>query len=91
MNCPKTIKSRWPGPGTQRFLSQPFFVAEQFTGMATVTWSWKDTVRGFREAVDGKHDNLPEMEAFYMVGTIEEAIEKAERTAPKAPPDPEPP
>jgi len=60
----------------QRFLSQPFFVAEQFTGMQGKYVDIKDTVRGFREILDGKHDNLPE-QAFYLVGTIEDAIEKA--------------
>lgn len=60
----------------QRFLSQPFFVAEAFTGMKGKYVDVKDTVRGFREILDGKHDALPE-QAFYMVGTIEEAIEKA--------------
>jgi F-type H+-transporting ATPase subunit beta len=61
---------------TQRFLSQPFFVAEQFTGMKGKYVDIKDTVKGFREILDGKHDSLPE-QAFYMVGTIEDAIEKA--------------
>jgi F-type H+/Na+-transporting ATPase subunit beta len=60
----------------QRFLSQPFFVAEQFTGFKGKYVSLGDTVRGFKEIVDGKHDDLPE-QAFYMVGTIEEAMEKA--------------
>lgn len=60
----------------QRFLSQPFFVAEQFTGMQGKYVDIKDTVRGFREILDGKHDALPE-QAFYLVGTIEDAIEKA--------------
>lgn len=60
----------------QRFLSQPFFVAEAFTGMKGKYVDVKDTVRGFREILDGKHDSLPE-QAFYMVGTIDEAIEKA--------------
>lgn len=60
----------------QRFLSQPFFVAEAFTGMKGKYVDVKDTVKGFREILDGKHDALPE-QAFYMVGTIEEAIEKA--------------
>lgn len=63
---------------SQRFLSQPFFVAEQFTGMQGKYVDIKDTVKGFREILDGKHDALPE-QAFYMVGTIEEAIEKAKR------------
>ncbi|MBL7686739.1 MAG: F0F1 ATP synthase subunit beta [Bdellovibrionaceae bacterium] len=62
----------------QRFLSQPFFVAEQFTGMPGKYVDIKDTVRGFREILDGKHDALPE-QAFYMVGTVEDAIEKANR------------
>lgn len=62
----------------QRFLSQPFFVAEQFTGMQGRYVDIKDTVRGFKEILEGKHDNLPE-QAFYLVGTIEDAIEKAKR------------
>jgi len=60
----------------QKFLSQPFFVAEQFTGYKGKYVSIGDTVRGFREIVDGKHDSVPE-QAFYLVGTIEEALEKA--------------
>ncbi len=62
----------------QRFLSQPFFVAEAFTGTPGKYVPLKETIRGFKEIVSGKHDNLPEM-AFYMVGTIDEAIEKAEK------------
>lgn len=61
----------------QRFLSQPFFVAEVFTGTPGAYVPLKETIRSFREILDGKHDNLPEA-AFYMVGTIEEAIKKAE-------------
>jgi ATP synthase F1 beta subunit len=60
----------------QRFLSQPFFVAQQFTGFEGKYVQIADTVRGFKEIVEGKHDELPE-QAFYMVGTIEEAVEKA--------------
>ncbi len=60
----------------QRFLSQPFFVAEAFTGQPGKYVPVKDTIKGFREIVEGKHDDLPE-QAFYMVGTIEEASEKA--------------
>jgi len=60
----------------QRFFSQPFHVAEQFTGLAGKYVKLEDTIRGFREIVDGKHDDLPE-QAFYMVGTIEEVLEKA--------------
>jgi F-type H+-transporting ATPase subunit beta len=62
----------------QRFLSQPFFVAEQFTGMPGKYVRLTDTVRSFKEIVEGKHDDLPE-QAFYMVGTIEEAIEKGKK------------
>ena len=64
----------------QRFFSQPFFVAAQFTGLEGKYVKLEDTIRGFREIVDGKHDDLPE-QAFYMVGTIEEAIEKATTVA----------
>jgi len=64
----------------QRFLSQPFFVAAQFTGTEGKFVTVKDTVRGFKEILEGKHDDLPE-QAFYMVGGIEEAVEKARRLA----------
>jgi F-type H+-transporting ATPase subunit beta len=64
----------------QKFFSQPFHVAEQFTGLEGKYVKLEDTIRGFRELVDGKHDDLPE-QAFYMVGTIEEAIEKAKTLA----------
>jgi F-type H+/Na+-transporting ATPase subunit beta len=60
----------------ERFLSQPFSVAEQFTGTPGKYVAVADTIRGFKEIIDGKHDGLPE-QAFYMVGTIEEAVEKA--------------
>jgi F-type H+-transporting ATPase subunit beta len=60
----------------QKFLSQPFHVAEIFTGFPGAYVKLEDTVRSFREILDGKHDDLPE-QAFYMVGTIEEAREKA--------------
>jgi F-type H+-transporting ATPase subunit beta len=60
----------------QRFFSQPFFVAEQFTGLQGKYVKLEDTVRGFSEIVEGKHDDLPE-QAFYLVGTIEEAREKS--------------
>ena len=60
----------------QRFLSQPFFVAEQFTNMPGKYVPIKETIRGFKEIVAGKHDDLPES-AFFMVGTIDEAVEKA--------------
>ncbi|NLW23197.1 MAG: F0F1 ATP synthase subunit beta [Tissierellia bacterium] len=62
----------------QRFLSQPFTVAEQFTGMKGVYVPIRETVRGFKEILEGKHDDLPE-QAFYMVGTIDDAIEKAKQ------------
>src|SRR5438445_694244 len=57
----------------QRFLSQPFHVAEAFTGTPGAYVELKDTIRGFKEVVDGKHDEIPE-QAFYMVGTIEQAV-----------------
>jgi len=60
----------------QRFLSQPFFVAEAFTGLSGKYVKLEDTIKGFKEIIEGRHDNLPE-NAFYLVGTIEEAIEKA--------------
>ena len=60
----------------QRFLSQPFFVAEAFTGLAGKYVKLEDTIKGFKEIIDGRHDNLPEA-AFYLVGTIEEAVAKA--------------
>jgi F-type H+-transporting ATPase subunit beta len=62
----------------QRFLSQPFHVAEVFTGAPGKFVKLKDTVRGFKEIVEGKYDDLPE-QAFYMVGTIEEVVAKAEK------------
>ncbi len=62
----------------QRFLSQPFFVAEQFTGLTGAYVDIKDTIKGFREILSGKHDALPE-QAFYLVGTIEEAVAKAKK------------
>ncbi|HJW72488.1 MAG TPA: F0F1 ATP synthase subunit beta, partial [Geothrix sp.] len=64
----------------QRFLSQPFFVAEQFTGMQGKYVKLEDSIKGFSEICDGKWDHLPE-QAFYLVGTIEEAVEKAEKLA----------
>lgn len=60
----------------QKFLSQPFYVAEKFSGMTGRYVKVEDTIRGFKEIIEGKHDSLPE-QAFYMVGTIEEAVEKA--------------
>jgi F-type H+-transporting ATPase subunit beta len=64
----------------QKFLSQPFFVAQQFTGMDGKYVQLEDTIRSFREVLDGKHDDLPE-DAFYMVGSIEEARAKSETLA----------
>ena len=64
----------------QRFLSQPFFVAEQFSGISGKYVKLEDTIRGFKEIIEGKHDDLPE-QAFYMVGTIEDAVEKAKTLA----------
>ncbi|MGH7185640.1 MAG: F0F1 ATP synthase subunit beta, partial [Pseudomonadota bacterium] len=67
----------------QRFLSQPFHVAEVFTGTKGVFVNIEDTIKGFKGIVNGDHDDLPEA-AFYMVGTIEEALEKARHMAAEA-------
>jgi F-type H+-transporting ATPase subunit beta len=64
----------------ERFLSQPFFVAEQFTGLEGRYVKVEDTVRGFKEIVEGKHDAVPE-QAFMLVGTIEDVLEKAKKLA----------
>jgi len=64
----------------QRFLSQPFFVAAQFTGLEGKYVKLADTIRGFKEILEGKHDDVPE-QAFYLVGTIEEVLEKAKKLA----------
>jgi F-type H+-transporting ATPase subunit beta len=64
----------------QKFLSQPFFVAQQFTGRDGKYVKIADTIKGFKEIVEGKHDEIPE-QAFYMVGTIEEALEQARKMA----------
>lgn len=61
----------------QKFLSQPFFVAEQFTSIKGTYVTIEETIRGFKEILEGKHDHLPE-QAFYLVGTIDDAIKKAE-------------
>ena len=66
----------------QRFLTQPFYVAEAFTGMEGRTVRAADTVQGFKEILEGKHDNVPE-QAFYMVGPLSEALEKAKSMANK--------
>ena len=62
----------------QKFLSQPFHVAEVFTGSPGVFVSLQETIKGFKGVVEGEYDNIPEA-AFYMVGTIEEAIEKSKK------------
>jgi F-type H+/Na+-transporting ATPase subunit beta len=72
----------------QRFLSQPNFVAEQFTGTPGEYVKLEDTIKGFQEILDGKHDDLPE-QAFYMVGPIEKAVEKARQLAGEAEPEPQ--
>jgi F-type H+-transporting ATPase subunit beta len=64
----------------QRFLTQPFFSTEQFTGIEGRYVLLSETLRGFRELLDGRHDNVPE-QAFYMVGTIDDVLAKAERLA----------
>ena len=74
---PDKVKCKAATPDRQVcFLSQPFFVAEQFTGIKGKYVKIEDTVRGIKEVIEGKHDHLPE-QAFYMVGGIEEVIEKA--------------
>jgi len=60
----------------QRFLSQPFFVAEVFTGSPGKYVKIADTIRGFKEIIEGKHDSIPE-QAFYMAGSIDEVVERA--------------
>ena len=67
----------------QRFLSQPFHVAEVFTGVPGVLVGLSDTISGFKGIVEGQYDDLPEA-AFYMIGTIEEAVEKAKKMAAEA-------
>ncbi len=67
----------------ERFLSQPFFVAEVFTGSPGKLVDLADTIKGFQGLCEGKYDNLPEA-AFYMVGTIEEAVEKGKKLAAEA-------
>jgi len=62
----------------QKFLSQPFFVAEQFTGLKGAYVTVAETVRGFKEIVEGKHDDIPE-QAFYLAGTIDEVIERSKK------------
>ena len=62
----------------QRFLSQPFHVAEVFTGTPGVFVKLEDTIKGFKGIIEGQYDNIPE-QAFYMVGTIEDALEKAKK------------
>ena len=62
----------------QRFLSQPFFVAEVFTGTPGKFVKLEDTIKGFKSIVDGEYDKIPEA-AFYLVGTIDEALEKAKK------------
>ena len=64
----------------ERFLSQPFFVAEVFTGSPGKLVALEDTIKGFKGLVNGEYDHLPEA-AFYMVGSIEEAMEKAKKLA----------
>ena len=65
-------------PARSEFLSQPFFVAEQFTGLKGKAWPVADTIKGFKEIVDGKHDDIPER-AFYMAGGIEDVLAAAEQ------------
>jgi F-type H+-transporting ATPase subunit beta len=64
----------------ERFMSQPFFVAEAFTGTPGIFVALEDTIKGFKGLVDGEYDHLPEA-AFYMVGTIDDAVKKAQKLA----------
>ena len=73
----------------ERFFSQPFFTAAQFTGTPGEFVKLEDTIRGFTEILDGKHDELPE-QAFYMVGTIEQVVERAKQLAGGGESEPEP-
>jgi F-type H+-transporting ATPase subunit beta len=68
----------------QRFLTQPFFVSEPFTGIPGRYVELGETLRGFRQILDGQHDELPE-QAFYMVGTIDQAVEKAKTVGAQQP------
>ena len=77
-SCRKPTSSWYRARKIQRFLSQPFFVAEVFTGASGKYVSLKDTIAGFKGILNGDYDHLPE-QAFYMVGGIEEAIEKAKK------------
>jgi F-type H+-transporting ATPase subunit beta len=70
----------------ERFLSQPMFVAEAFTGRPGKYVEVEDTIRGFAEIISGKHDDLPE-QAFYMVGSIDEAVEQAKSMAGEGEPE----
>jgi F-type H+-transporting ATPase subunit beta len=72
----------------ERFLSQPMFVAEVFTGQPGTYVKLEETIRGFTEILDGKHDDLPE-QAFYMVGTIDDAVAKAREQAGELEQEPE--
>jgi len=64
----------------QKFLSQPFFVAEQFSGTKGAYVKLEDSIKGFKEIIEGKHDDVPE-QAFYMTGTIEDVLKKAKECA----------
>ena len=72
--------ARFDARKIERFLSQPFFVAEVFTGSPGALVKLEDTIKGFKGIVSGQYDDLPES-AFYMVGTIEEAVAKAQKMA----------
>ena len=64
----------------QKFLSQPFFVAEQFSGTKGVYVKLEDSIKGFKGIIEGKYDDIPE-QAFYMAGTIEDVLEKAKKSS----------
>src|SRR5881397_390435 len=83
MSFPKRTSSPSRARKIERFLSQPFHVAEVFTGAPGVFVQLADTIRGFKGLCEGKYDHLPEA-AFYMVGTIEQAVEKGKKLAAEA-------
>ncbi len=79
-SSPTRTTDSFPRQKDTALLSQPFNVAETFTGVAGKYVKMEDTIRGFKEICEGKHDDIPE-QAFYMVGSIEEAVEKAKQMA----------
>lgn len=77
-SCPRKTRSRWPGRKVQRFLSQSFHVAEQFTGMPGQYVPLKETLRGFKMILNGECDSIPES-CFLFAGTIDDVLAKAKQ------------